>query len=167
VLSFLENNHDVFSLDEGDRGEIELIEITIETGDAASKKQAARRVPFAVRHKVTVQPSCSLWASPIVLIWKKNGSLHFCIDYRGLNSVTKPDSYPLQRIDDILDELGNMKYFSTLDVASGYWQVKMSDASREKTAFATQHGFFEFKWLTRPRLNKCACCFSVADAPSY
>ena len=67
------------------------------------------------------------------------------MDYRGLNSVTKPDSYPLPRIDDMLDELGNMKYFSTLDLASGYWQVKMSEASREKTAFVIQHGLFEFR----------------------
>ena len=65
--------------------------------------------------------------------------------YRGLNSVTKPDSYPLPRIDDMLDELGNMKYFSTLELASGYWQVKMSEASREKTAFVTQNGLFEFQ----------------------
>ena len=156
MLSFLKDYHDVFSLDDGDRGETDLVEMTIETGDAVPKKQAARRTPFAVRHEVAVQlqkmlkqnviqPSRSPWASPIVLVRKKDGCLRFCVDYRSLNAVTKPDRFPLPRIDDMLDQLGNMKYFSTLDLASGYWQVKMSDTSREKTAFVTQQGLFEFR----------------------
>ena len=66
------------------------------------------------------------------------------MDYQSLNAVTKPDCFPLQRIDDMLDQPGKMKYFSTLDLASGYWQVKMSAMSREKTAFVSQHGLFEF-----------------------
>ena len=151
----LENYNNVFSLGEGDRGEIDLVEMTIETGDAVPKKQAVCRTPFAVRNEIAVQlqrmlkqkiiqPSSSPWASPIVLVRKKDGSLWFCVDYRSLNAVTKPDSFPLPRIDDMLDQLGNMKYFSTLDLASGYWQVKMSNTSKEKTAFVTQHGLFEF-----------------------
>ena len=131
VLSFLENYNDVFSLGEGDRGETDLVEMTIETGDAVLKKQAVRRTPFAVKHEIAVQlqrmheqkviqPSNSLWASPIVfLVRKKDGSLQFCVDYRSLNSVTKPDCFLLLRIDDMLEQLGNMKYFSTLDLASG------------------------------------------------
>ncbi len=66
-----------------------------------------------------IQPSKSPWASPIVLMRKKDGSHRFCVDYRALNAVTTPDTFPLLRIDDLLDQLGNAKYFSTLDLAAG------------------------------------------------
>jgi len=58
---------------------------------------------------------------------KKNGQLRFCIDYRRLNAITKKDVYPLPRIDDILDQLGKAKYFISLDLASGYWQVTLDE----------------------------------------
>ena len=66
------------------------------------------------------------------------------MDYRKLNAVTKKDVFPLPRIDDALDLLANSKYFSTLDLASGYWQVTMNSDSQEKTAFTKHRGFFEF-----------------------
>ena len=68
-----------------------------------------------------VQPSKSPWASPVVLVPKKDGSLRFCIDFRKLNSVTRKDVYPLMRIDDIFDTLNGAQYFTSLDLASGYW----------------------------------------------
>ena len=88
-------------------------------------------MPFAVRQEVAqqlhkmqesgvVQPSSSLWSSPVVLVRKKDGTHRFYIDYRKLNAVTKPDLFPLPRIDDLLDQLGKSRYFSTLDLASGY-----------------------------------------------
>ena len=87
-----------------------------------------------------IQPS----SSPIVLVAKKDGSTRFCVDYRKLNMITKPDVFPLPRIDDSLDLLAGTRFFSTLDLASGYWQVGMEANSREKTAFTTQEGLFEF-----------------------
>lgn len=70
--------------------------------------------------------------------------MHFCIDYRGLNAVTKADLFPLPRIDDLLNQLGRAKFFSTLDLAAGYWQVRVHPESREKTAFITHQGLYEF-----------------------
>ena len=128
----------------------------VDTGDAPPQKQPPRRMPFVVRQEVAkqlkqmqkagvVQPSCSPWFSPVVVVRKWDGSNRFCVDYRGLNAVTKADTFPLPRIDDLLDQLSKARYFSTLDLASGFWQIQVEPKSREKTAFATPHGLFEFR----------------------
>jgi len=100
-----------------------------------------------------VQPSKSSWASPVVLL--KNGSFRLCVDYQSLNHVTKSDNFPLPRIDDLFDELGKAKFFSTLDLVSGFWQICVHSDSQEKTAFSTQFGLFEFQvmplGLTKPK----------------
>ncbi|KAF0712282.1 hypothetical protein AaE_012068, partial [Aphanomyces astaci] len=95
-----------------------------------------------------IRPSKSPWASPVLMIRKPDGSIRFCIDYRKLNSVTVKDSYPMPRIDDLLDVLGRAKLFSTMDIASGYWNVPMSQGSIEKTAFTCKYGLYE--WLVMP-----------------
>ena len=126
-----------------------------------------RRMPFALRPQVdklvqemlaqgVIQPSSSPWASPVVLVRKKDGSMRFCVDYRRLNSITKLDGFLLPRIDDTLDVLAMCKYFTTLDMASGYWQVAMEPAAREKTAFTTYSGLYEF----------CRMPFGLFNAPA-
>jgi hypothetical protein len=91
-----------------------------------------------------ISPSTSPWASPVVLVKKKDGSVRFCIDYRKLNAVSKRDCYPMTRIDDALASMKGMIWFSSLDLAQGYWQVPMDSKSKEKTAFISHDGLYEF-----------------------
>ena len=94
--------------------------------------------------------------SLVLLIKKKDGSWRFCIDYRRLNDASVKDAYPLPRIDEALDQLAEAKWFHTLDLASGYWQVAMNPDSHEKTAFCTHLGLYE--WLVMP--------FGLCNAPA-
>lgn len=91
--------------------------------------------------------SKSPWSFPVVLVKKKSGETRFCVDYRKLNKITKKDSYPLPRIDEILDMLHTKKYFSTLDLASGFWQIEVEPTDQEKTAFVVENDFFHFRKL--------------------
>ncbi|UYV69276.1 K02A2.6-like [Cordylochernes scorpioides] len=128
----------------------------IETGDHAPIKQRPYRVSPRERSIIQtevdnmlklgiIQPSNSPWSSPVVLFKKKDGTWRFCMDYRRLNKITRKDVYPLPRIDDTLDSLRGASIFSTMDLKSGYWQIEVDDTDREKTAFVTPDGLFEFK----------------------
>ncbi|KAA3674480.1 uncharacterized protein DEA37_0007793 [Paragonimus westermani] len=95
-------------------------------------------------NKRVIRPSISSWASPIVLVEKKDGSLRLCVDYRRLNAMTKRDSFPLPPIDTTLDALYGAKWFSTLDLASGYLQVEVRPAYRQKMASIIPSELYEF-----------------------
>ena len=91
-----------------------------------------------------IEPANSEWASPIVLVPKKDGSLRFCVDYSRLNAKNVPDAYPLPRIDDCLDSLGDAQIFTTLDCNAGYWQVPLAPEDRDKTTFTSHLGTYRY-----------------------
>lgn len=139
-------------------GRTNLVQHTIDTGSNKPIHQPARRLPVHYEERLNdtlkqmlnmhvIKPSHSPWSSPIVLVNKKDGSLRVCVDYRKLNSITKRDSFPLPRIDTTLDALYGASWFSTLDLASGYWQVEVKPEDREKTAFIVPSGLYEFETM--------------------
>ena len=129
---------DVISLSDADIGRTEMIQHHINTQSAKPIKQAPRRLPFHHHKEVkklvesmldnkVIEPSNGPWASPIVLVKKKDGSTRFCVDFRQLNSVTRKDAHPIPRIDETLDALHGASWFSIL----GYWQVGVAPEDRE------------------------------------
>ena len=108
-----------------------------------AKREEAEKAVQEMREQDVIEPSASPWSSPIVLVNKKDGSIRFCVDYRKFN-ITHKDSYPLPRIDDTIEALSGAKFFSTLDLKSGYWQVPLDDSAKEKTAFSTGSGLWQF-----------------------
>lgn len=108
-----------------------------------SQWQDVRRLLTEMETAGVIRPSKSPYASPVVIVAKKDGSLRLCIDYRKLNSCSTRDAFPLPRIEEALEALGQAKYFSTLDLTSGYWQVEVAEHDRHKTAFSTPMGLFE------------------------
>jgi len=91
-----------------------------------------------------IKESQSPWSSPVVIVTKKDGSNRFCIDYRKINNITITDAHPLPRIDDLLEQFEKAKWFSSIDLFSGYWQIAMDEKDKQKTAFTSHLGLYEF-----------------------
>ncbi|XP_076848812.1 uncharacterized protein LOC143496528 [Brachyhypopomus gauderio] len=167
VRSLLCKHAAVFSSFEGDIGCTGLISHDIPLLDDVPIRQRYRRIPPSDYDSVkahihqllesqVIQESCSPYASPIVLVKKKDGSLRMCVDYRQLNNKTRKDAFPLPRIEETLDALSGAQWFSTMDLASGYNQIPVNEADRPKTAFCTPFGLFQFNRMP----------FGLCNAPS-
>ena len=94
-----------------------------------------------------IEPSHSPWSNPIMLVPKPDSSWRFCNDFRQLNKVSNFDSYPLPRVDKLVERLGRARFISTLDLTKGYWQVPLSPEAKQKTAFSTPSGHWQYRVL--------------------
>ena len=155
LQSILMKHADVFSQNENDLGRTDIIMHHIDTGDARPVRQPLRRYPPAHVEAISdhvdnmlkqgsIEPASSPWASNVVLVKKKDGTLRCCIDYRQLNSVTRRDVYPLPRIDDCLDAMASATLFSTFDLRSSYHQVLVAPQDRDKTTFICPRGMYRY-----------------------
>jgi hypothetical protein len=140
----------------------DLIEHRIITGDAKPIRNAPYRIPFALKKKMedqvqdmlnkgVIEESNSPWNASAILVHKKSldgkPKYRFCVDFRALNAVTQFDSYPLPLIEQACSALHGSKYFSTIDMYSGFWQVKIAPEDKMKTAFSTPSGHYHFQRL--------------------
>ena len=164
----LEKNKDAFAEDERQIGTTPLITMSIDTGD----QPPIAKIPYTlalkhhdwVRAEIdklleagVIRESDSSWSAPIVVVPKSDGGKRLCIDYRALNQITRTYIWPMPRIEDILAKLGKAKFFTTLDLRSGYHHIALDKHSIKKTAFCTPFGKYEY--LKVP--------FGLAQAPSY
>ena len=154
LRALLEKHAKVFATDDESLGYTETVRHRIRLKDDIPVSQPYRRIPPTQYEEVKehikkllrkgiIKESMSPYASPIVLVRKKDQSLRLCVDYRHLNAKTVRDAYPLPRIEESLDRLHGAKWFSVMDLASGFNQVAMEEQDREKTAFITPMGLFE------------------------
>ena len=165
----LQKYKDIFAKDKTDIGTIKVEQHSIALNNnmpihqkpyrtsQADNQEISRQITDLLK-KGLIQPSMSPYAAPVILANKKGeGKTRLCIDYRKLNNVTIPDHEPIPRMDDLLDQLSNVKYFTSLDVTSGYWHVKRKPENVvHKSAFVTQQGHYE--WMVMP--------FGLKNAPA-
>ena len=157
-----------------DMGFTDVVQHTIDTGDCPPMRQALRPIPIARRQPLDdvlseqlaagiIEPARSPYAVNLVLVAKHDGSIRACCDYRALNAATKRDTYPLPRMDQCLDALGDNTVFSTLDLRSGYHQVAMHPKDKEKTTFICHRGSFSFRTMPMGLVNAGATFQRLMD----
>lgn len=167
LLFILNESKDIFSKNIFQMGCATDLEMDIEVTTEKPVCYRPYRLAYSEREKVKkmieelkeadiVEDSISPYASPILLVRKKTGELRLCIDYRGVNKITVKQKYPLPRIDDQIDNLYGKCYFTSLDLYSGYYQVPISISSRNKTAFVTPDGHYQWKRMP----------FGLSNAPA-
>ena len=162
LITICEQYTDIFHLEEDKLTNTEAVyhEINIPTATQPINERPYR-LPFKHKQEINRQvkqweedgiitPSKSPWNAPLLVVPKKpdrDGVIQYriCVDFRKLNHITRGDAYPLPNITDILDQLGKSRYYTTLDLAQGYHQVKMHPDHKERTAFSTERGHFEFQ----------------------
>ena len=138
-----------FAKDSTDLGIYPVLQHDVDTGDSPPIKQSPRRPPLSAGNAEdeivdvilktgVIETSTSESASPVCLVKKPDGSYRFCIHYRRVNAVSRKDGYPIPDIQDALDSLRGVKWFATLDLLSGYWQLGMTDRAKERSAFCTR-----------------------------
>ena len=167
-LHDLLNKHaDTFAKSSADLGFCSILQHDIDTGDHYPIKQPPRRPPLAARDEEdkilqemlqtgVIEPSMSPWASPVCLVRKKDGNFRFCVDYRRVNAISKKYAFPVPNINDALDSLRGNRYFATADLLSGYWQLGLTERAKERSAFCTKRGLFQFTKMP----------FGLAGAPT-
>ena len=167
IIELLSRNQDLFADTDAKLAHTDTVKMRIDTGNHPPIKLKPYRTQINNRKIIDkavdemldakiISRSQSEWSFPVVIVDKKDGSKRFCVDFRKLNKITKLNSYPLPIIDDILALLGKAKYFTSLDLKSGYWQVLMHEDDKCKTAFACHRGLFE--WNVMP--------FGLTNAPA-
>ncbi|MCG8045846.1 MAG: RNase H-like domain-containing protein [Candidatus Thiodiazotropha endolucinida] len=167
IAQLLVKYQDVFSKHEYDLGFSNLGEHIIDTGNAKPIKQRPRRVPLALtdqeekvirqmEEQKIIRKSNSPWASPLCLVLKPNGKVRPCVDYRAVNKVTKPDSYPIPNTRDCLDAFAGAKLFSVLDLRFGYFQIPVAERDIPKTAFVSKYGLYEHVTMPMGMMNSGA-----------
>ena len=161
-------NKSSFSFGDLDLGRVKNFEHRIELTDDVPIRERYRKIPPNLVGEVrkhlsdmldagVIEPSKSPYSSPTVLVRKKDSSLRFCVDYRSLNAKSVPDAFVLPRIEDSFDRLKGAKWFSTLDLKSGYWQVPLDPRDKEKTGFSVgQCGFYQYTVLPMGLKNSTA-----------
>ena len=148
--------HDVFTLESNELGCTSTIEHKIRIKNDEPFKERFWHIPPPLLEEVctslrdmleaeVIHPSQSPWCNAVVLVWKKDGTLHFCMDLRCLNVCMKKDSYPLPQIQEALESMAGLAHFSLMDFKSGFWQIKMALGSQQYTAFMVGNlGFYKF-----------------------